>query len=116
MRISVLLSLLGVTLIIALAVENNYRHNTPISIQLEHEKIAGELKTLHRGDFIEWKYGFCVVELNVHPDQRHISIRSNYTRTAVDQDITFLARSRPKITRSTDPNWTETAKRFLGAK
>jgi hypothetical protein len=87
---------------------------TPATVEVEHQKLAQEIKTLHKGDFMEWQDNLAVVASN----QKYVSdvkfLKIHGSQHSGFYSVNFLAKKNPKITRMGDPNWLEVSKKFLG--
>lgn len=92
--------------------ESSYQKRTPASVVAMHQKLAQELQTLHQGDFVEWGKKELAFAIREQQSDSQIELRSQKGWRGL-YDIKDLSRRSPKITRTTDPNWPEVAKRFF---
>ncbi len=97
-------------------IERRYQENTPPEVKVGHFAVREELRTVTRGDFVEMENGrLYVVVSNYNPgsDVTSIDVIQLHT-TVVRISVSAMYRRTARVVKKDDPNWTVTAKKFLG--
>lgn len=91
--------------------EERYQRDTSVEVKAEHERVANEIGTLKRGDFVVLENGTTYfVEWSSAPEMR---ARTADTLQAANIRILTINRRVLRIVRSSDPGWAEVVKQYL---